>query len=81
MVDIDKNELDKMMKEAAKAGAEQALADMGISQENIYEMKEAMQIFRAIKKGIFNAISKLIMILVVGTVAAAAGYFGFGIGK
>lgn len=78
MDELDKVQLEILLESAAEKGAEECLHRMGINEDNIHEVKDMLEVFRAVKAGVLQGITKIIMILIVGTVVAAGAYWGFG---
>ena len=74
---ISDKELERLLQEAAERGADECLQKMGIGDDNIYEIKNMLDVFKAVKRGILQGISKLVMLIILATVAGATAYYGF----
>ena len=70
-------QLERLMEMAAERGAEECLSKMGITSENIHEIRNMLDVFKAVKRGVLQGISKLVMLIILATVAGATAYYGF----
>lgn len=78
MGELDRVQLEILLERAAEKGAEECLHRMGINEDNIHEVKDMLEVFKAVKKGILQGITRIIMIVIVGTVVAAGAWWSFG---
>jgi hypothetical protein len=72
-------EMRQIMQVAAKQGAKECMEDMGITPENVHEVKNMLDVFKAIKRGALNGLSKIIMLIVIAAALAFAGVYGINI--
>lgn len=74
-------QLEYLIDKAARRGADEALARLGIDEHNIHEVRSMLEVLHAIKKGTLNAITKLIMVAIIASVIAVTGWYGLFEGK
>jgi hypothetical protein len=72
-------EMKQIIQLAARQGAEECMQSMGITPENVHEVKNMLDVFRAVKRGALNGLSKIIMLIVIAGALALAGVYGINI--
>lgn len=75
--DVSEAHMEMMLDRAARRGADEALHRLGIDEHNIHEVRNMLEILHAIKTGALSAISKLVMILMLGGIMAIASFYGW----
>lgn len=76
LLSISKAELEDIILKSAKRGAKQALDDLGLddesAQKDVYELRQLLDAYRAVKKGMLVTFGRLIALAIV---SFAAGSF------
>lgn len=73
-VQLSKKELDDLLDRAAQRGAERALDGLGLSDDlqtrhDLYEIRELLKDWRAVKRGAMHFIGKIIGVSILGALA------------
>ena len=78
MVSLPRDVLEQMLKDAAKAGAREALAEVGLGDEkapkDIRNLRDLLAGYKAIKFGALRELGKWLAIILIGLVIYKLGW-------